>query len=61
VADTTIDEKGATGREALQVEPANASGLTPIVLIHGLWMTPLAWENWVARYQEMGFAVLTPG
>jgi len=32
-----------------------------IVLIHGLWMTPLAWEHWVSRYEENGFAVLTPG
>jgi pimeloyl-ACP methyl ester carboxylesterase len=32
-----------------------------IVLIHGLWMTPLAWEHWVARYEERGFRVLTPG
>ncbi|MEU8712247.1 MULTISPECIES: alpha/beta fold hydrolase [unclassified Streptomyces] len=32
-----------------------------IVLIHGLWMTPLAWEHWAARYEERGFTVLTPG
>src|ERR1700761_2949513 len=32
-----------------------------IVLIHGLWMTPLAWEHWVTRYEERGFRVLTPG
>src|SRR5271156_3180614 len=32
-----------------------------IVLIHGLWMTPLAWEHWVARYEARGFTVLTPG
>lgn len=32
-----------------------------IVLIHGLWMTPLAWEDWVTRYEERGFTVLTPG
>jgi pimeloyl-ACP methyl ester carboxylesterase len=32
-----------------------------VVLIHGLWMTPLAWEHWVERYQARGFTVLTPG
>jgi pimeloyl-ACP methyl ester carboxylesterase len=32
-----------------------------IVLIHGLWMTPLAWEHWVTRYEKRGFTVLTPG
>ena len=32
-----------------------------VVLIHGLWMTPLAWEHWVARYQQRGLRVITPG
>jgi alpha-beta hydrolase superfamily lysophospholipase len=32
-----------------------------IVLIHGLWMTPLAWEHWVPHYEAKGFRVLTPG
>jgi alpha-beta hydrolase superfamily lysophospholipase len=30
-------------------------GAQTIVLIHGLWMTPLAWEDWVARYRARGF------
>jgi pimeloyl-ACP methyl ester carboxylesterase len=29
-----------------------------IVLIHGLWMTALSWENWVARYEDRGFTVI---
>lgn len=32
-----------------------------VVLIHGLWMTPLAWEDWFARYSARGIRVLTPG
>ena len=32
-----------------------------VVLIHGLWMSPFAWEHWVARYEARGFKVLTPG
>ena len=32
-----------------------------VVLIHGLWMTPFAWEHWVERYEARGFTVLTPG
>ncbi|MCW3838956.1 alpha/beta hydrolase [Micromonospora yasonensis] len=31
-----------------------------IVLIHGLWMTPRSWENWVDRYAARGFRVLAP-
>jgi pimeloyl-ACP methyl ester carboxylesterase len=31
-----------------------------IVLIHGLWMTPRSWENWVEHYKKRGFNVLAP-
>src|SRR5918992_5348247 len=36
--------------------------ITPntIVLIHGLWMTPLSWEHWIDRYEDRGFRVLAP-
>ena len=32
-----------------------------VVLIHGLWMTPLSWEHWVTRYEQRGMKVITPG
>ena len=32
-----------------------------IVLIHGLWMTPRSWEEWVTYYEGKGYRVLTPG
>ena len=32
-----------------------------IVLIHGLWMTPRSWEEWVPYYEGKGYRVLTPG
>ena len=31
-----------------------------IVLIHGLWMTPLSWEDWIDHYGYRGFRVLAP-
>jgi pimeloyl-ACP methyl ester carboxylesterase len=31
-----------------------------IVLIHGLWMTPRSWEEWVPYYESKGYRVLTP-
>ena len=31
-----------------------------IVLIHGFWVTPRSWEDWVAHYEQRGFRVLTP-
>ena len=29
-----------------------------IVLINGLWMTALSWENWVQRYSDRGYRVI---
>jgi len=29
-----------------------------VVLIHGLWMTPLSWEHWVKRYTDRGYRVV---
>jgi len=31
-----------------------------IVLIHGLWMTPLCWEHWITRYEAAGHTVHAP-
>jgi pimeloyl-ACP methyl ester carboxylesterase len=31
-----------------------------IVLIHGLWMTPRSWEQWVPYYEAKGYRVITP-
>jgi non-heme chloroperoxidase len=50
-----------TARERQQVEQANGSGRTPVVLVHGLWLLPNSWERWAAHLEEAGFAVLTPG
>jgi len=29
-----------------QVEQANATGRTPVVFIHGLWLLPSSWDRW---------------
>jgi pimeloyl-ACP methyl ester carboxylesterase len=47
-------------REAQQVEKANASGRTPVVFIHGLWLLPSSWNNWVDLFEENGYAGVTP-
>ena len=31
-----------------------------ILLIHGLWLTPLAWEHWIDHYESLGHEVLAP-
>jgi len=47
--------------EAQQIEEANASGLTPVVFIHGLWLLPSSWDRWRAFFEEAGYTSLTPG
>jgi pimeloyl-ACP methyl ester carboxylesterase len=33
----------------------------PIVLIHGMWMTPRSWDAWVDHYGSRGFRTIAPG
>jgi non-heme chloroperoxidase len=47
-------------REYRQVEAANASGSTPVVFIHGLWLLPSSWNNWVEFFEQEGYVGLTP-
>src|SRR3954454_6729785 len=49
-----------TQRELDQIEKANASGRTPVVFIHGLWLLPSSWDNWADLFDEAGYAPLTP-
>jgi non-heme chloroperoxidase len=53
---TTITE-----HEAEEVARANATGLQPVVFIHGLWLLPSSWDRWVTVFEEAGFTALTPG
>jgi pimeloyl-ACP methyl ester carboxylesterase len=47
-------------RENREVEAANASGNTPVVFIHGLWLLPGSWAGWAAFFEQAGYAPLTP-
>jgi pimeloyl-ACP methyl ester carboxylesterase len=49
-----------TQRETEQIERANSNGRTPVVFIHGLWLLPSSWNNWVQLFEEAGYAGLTP-
>jgi pimeloyl-ACP methyl ester carboxylesterase len=44
-----------------QVNQANATGRTPVVFIHGLWLLPSSWDRWAEVFEQAGFAPLTPG
>jgi pimeloyl-ACP methyl ester carboxylesterase len=47
-------------REKLEIEAANASGSTPVVFVHGLWLLPSSWANWADLFRQAGYAPLTP-
>ena len=51
---------GITDRETRQIEQANASGRTPVVFIHGLWLLPSSWDNWAGFFEDAGYAAVTP-
>jgi non-heme chloroperoxidase len=47
-------------RESREIEAANASGTTPVVFIHGLWLLPSSWADWAEFFEQAGYAPLTP-
>src|SRR4051812_9847630 len=58
---TTITPSTITEHEMQQVERANATGLQPVVFVHGLWLLPSSWDRWAAVFEEAGYTALTPG
>ena len=47
--------------EAEQIARANASGRTPVVFVHGLWLLPSSWDRWAAMFEEAGYSAVAPG
>jgi non-heme chloroperoxidase len=50
-----------TQHETQQIEDANASGRTPVVFVHGLWLLPSSWDRWRTVFEDTGYATLAPG
>jgi non-heme chloroperoxidase len=50
-----------TEHEAEQIARANATGRTPVVFIHGLWLLGSSWDRWAEMFEREGYAALTPG
>jgi non-heme chloroperoxidase len=50
-----------TDHEVAQIERANATTAAPVVFVHGLWLLPSSWERWASRFEQAGFAALSPG
>src|SRR5213595_552869 len=50
-----------TEHELQQCSRANATGLPPIVFVHGLWLLPSSWDRWAGLFENAGYSALTPG
>ena len=51
---------GISEYERKQIEKANATALTPVVFIHGLWLLPSSWDRWAEVFEAAGYTALTP-
>jgi pimeloyl-ACP methyl ester carboxylesterase len=50
-----------TEHESQQVQAANASGRSPVVFVHGLWLLPSSWDRWRKQFEAAGYATVAPG
>jgi pimeloyl-ACP methyl ester carboxylesterase len=50
-----------TDHEIQHIDAANATGLPPVVFIHGLWLLPSSWDRWAGVFEKAGYAPITPG
>jgi len=46
---------------AEQVDKANATGRTPVVFVHGLWLLPSSWDRWAVLFEQAGYPAVSPG
>ncbi len=61
MSSAVVDATRITQHEGEQIDRANASGRTPVVFIHGLWLLPSSWDRWAAMFQEAGYSAVEPG
>jgi non-heme chloroperoxidase len=47
--------------EQAEIERANATGLTPVVFVHGLWLLSSSWQRWRDLFEANGYTTLAPG
>jgi non-heme chloroperoxidase len=43
------------------IAEVNATGRTPVVFIHGLWLLPSSWDRWANVFEAAGYTPITPG
>ena len=49
-----------TDDENDQLARANASGRTPVVFVHGLWLLAGSWDRWIGHFEDAGYSAVAP-
>jgi alpha-beta hydrolase superfamily lysophospholipase len=44
----------------MSTSASGSASAETIVLIHGMWMTPLSWEHYASHYIDRGHRVIAP-
>jgi pimeloyl-ACP methyl ester carboxylesterase len=60
----STEEKTATSIAPVdkdQIDRANATGLQPVLFVHGLWLLSSSWDRWAAVFEDAGYTAVTPG
>jgi pimeloyl-ACP methyl ester carboxylesterase len=47
--------------ELAEIDRANASGLEPVIFVHGLWLLSSSWQPWRDLFEANGYTTLAPG
>jgi pimeloyl-ACP methyl ester carboxylesterase len=47
--------------EKQEIDRANASGLQPVLFVHGLWLLASSWDRWRSLFEEEGYVTVGPG
>lgn len=47
--------------EQEEIDRANASGKTPVVFVHGLWLLSSSWKPWRDLFEGSGYTTIAPG
>lgn len=50
-----------TTHEQEDIDRANASGLQPVVFVHGLWLLASSWDNWRKLFEDKSYTTIAPG
>jgi non-heme chloroperoxidase len=61
MTDSLVANDSITAHEAQDVARANATGLQPVVFVHGLWLLPSSWDRWIKLFEAAGFTAIAPG